>query len=490
MLFEPLFANAKSEPDHLAVIDDNGRFTYQQVAAMSAGLGMYLGVQTDKPRVGLLLPPGVGFVVSFYGTLLAGKTVVPINYLLGEREIAHIIKDSDIDTVLTIPFFIPRLKNFPLNVIDLMQLPRNAPAFEPTFPNPKPDDVAVLLYTSGTSGLPKGVLLTYGNLQSDLDAAIEYAQLQHRHVFLGIIPLFHTFGVTAMLLAPIQLGATVIYIARFSPVATLKAIREHKASIIFGTPSMFATIARLKDAKPEDFSHIYAIITGGEPCPQALRDVFMQRFNIPLYEGYGLTETSPVVSLNTPQRSRAGSVGGLVPGAEVRIVDDNDKPLPSGQIGEIWLKGPMIMKGYHNLPEETAAVLTPDRHFKTGDLGRVDPDGFLYITGRKKEMIIVAGEKAYPREIEDTLLKHPNVQEAAAVGKKDPGRGEAVVAFVIPKEGQTLQPDELRAFSRDQGLAQWKVPKEIFVVEDLPRSPTGKVLKRALMEKVNAPATP
>jgi long-chain acyl-CoA synthetase len=486
MLFESLFSNAAKEPDHLAVIDDHGKYTYQQVAAMAAGLGMYLSFQTEKPRVGLLLPPGVGFVASFYGTLLAGKTAVPINYLLGDREISHIIKDSDIDTVLTVPFFIPRLKDMPLNIIDLMQLPKEPPKIEPTFPNPSPDDVAVLLYTSGTSGLPKGVLLTYGNLQSDVDASIEYASLQHKHKFLGIIPLFHTFGLTAMLIAPIQLGSTVIYIARFSPVATLNALRDYKASIIFGTPSMFAAIARLKNATPEDFSHIYAIITGGEPLPQALRDAFKQRFDVTLLEGYGLTETSPVVSLNTPQKNRQGSVGGLVPGAEAKIADDNGNALPTGQIGEVWLKGPMIMKGYHNLPEETAAVLTADRYFKTGELGKLDEDGYLYITGRKKEMIIVAGEKAYPREIEDALLKHPHVLEAAVVGKKDPGRGEAVVAFVIPREGQTVQPDELRTFARDQGLAQWKVPKEIFVVEDLPRSPTGKVLKRELAQKVNA----
>jgi len=486
MLFEPLFQHAKDQPDHIAVIDDHGQYTYGRVAAMAAGLGMYLSFQTEKPRVGLLLPPGVGFVASFYATLLAGKTAVPINYLLGDKEIGHIIKDSDIDTVLTAPFFIPRLNDLPLKVIDLTQLPKDPPKIEPQLPSPSPDDVAVLLYTSGSTGLPKGVLLTYNNLQSDLDAAIEYAQLKTKHVFLGIIPLFHSFGITAMMLAPIQLGATVVYIARFSPVATIKALREHKASIVFGTPSMFAAIARLKDAGPEDFKSIYAIITGGEPLPAALRETFQQRFNIPLYEGYGLTETSPVIAINAPAKNRPGSVGGMVPGATARITDDAGNELPRGQIGEIWLKGPMIMKGYHNLPKETAEALTADGHFKTGDLGRLDEDGFLYITGRKKEMIIVAGEKAYPREIEDILLRHPAVHEAAVLGKKDPGRGEAIVAFVTAKEGKTIAADELRSFARDQGLAQWKVPREIFVVDDLPRSPTGKVLKRELAQRVNA----
>ena len=486
MLFEPLFAHAQHEPDQIAVIDDHGRYTYQDLAAKAAGLGMYLSFQTRQPRVGLLLPPSAAFVVSFYGTLLAGKTVVPINYLLGDKEIAHIIQDSGIDTVVTIPFFIPRLKDLPLNVIDLTKLPQNPPAIKPNFPSPSPDDIAVLLYTSGTSGMPKGVLLSYENFQSDIDAAIEAAALKHQHVFLGIIPLFHSFGITAMMLAPIQLAATIIYIARFSPVATLNAIREHKVSIFFGIPSMFAAVLRLKDAKPEDFAQMYAVISGGEPLPSTLREAFKQKYGIQIFEGYGLTETSPVVALNTPQVNRPGSVGRMVPRAQARIVDENGAEVPRGQIGEIWLKGPMIMKGYHNLPAETGAVLTSDGHFKTGDLGMLDADGFLHITGRKKDMIIVAGEKAFPREIEESLMRHPAVAEAAVVGKKDTQRGEVVVAFVLPKEGQTPQADELRDFARSTGLAQWKVPREIFVVQDLPRNPTGKVLKRELSKQVNS----
>ena len=181
---------------------------------------------------------------------------------------------------------------------------------------------------------------------------------------------------------------------------------------------MIAAIARLKDAKPEDFADIYAIITGGEPCRRPCATSFKQRFDIPLFEGYGLTETSPVIAINVPQPIVPAAWEDLCRAPRRRIVDDNGKALPPGQIGEIWLKGPMIMKGYHNLPKETAEVLTPDGYFKTGDLGSIDPDGFLYITGRKKDMIIVAGEKAYPREIEDVLLRHPAVHEAAVSARK------------------------------------------------------------------------
>jgi long-chain acyl-CoA synthetase len=204
-----------------------------------------------------------------------------------------------------------------------------------------------------------------------------------------------------------------------------------------------------------------------------------------VYEGYGLTETSPVVALNMPHDHRAGSVGRPVPGVEVRIAGEDGEPVAPEQSGEVWLRGPMIMKEYFNLPRETAAALTDDGFFKTGDLGKLDADGYLFITGRKKDLIIVAGEKAAPREIEETLLAHPAVAEAAVVGKKDAGRGELVVAFVIARPEQEIKADALRDFCRERGLAQWKIPREIYVQTDLPRSATGKVLKRVLSEQVN-----
>jgi long-chain acyl-CoA synthetase len=496
MLFESVFEHAAKSPDDIAIIDDSGRYTHRQIAAMAAGLGAFFASQTSKDKIGLLLPAGVGFAVSFYGTLLAGKSVVPINFLLGERETAHVIADSGIDTIVTLPQLAGKLKDSPLKVIDLPQVLQAAaaaasaaskPAAMPPLPNPKSTDLAVLMYTSGTSALPKGVMLTYGNLQSDIESAIQYAKLEGRHRFLGILPLFHSTGLLATLLAPTTLGAQTIYIARFSPVATLNAIREHKISIMVAVPSMYGAIVRLKDAKPEDFAPMYAALSGGEPLPAAVREAFEQKFQTPLYEGYGLTETIGPIAFNAPGAIRRGSVGRMIPGSTVQITDDDGKPLAQGQTGEIWLKGPMIMSGYYNLPKETAAAITPDGYFKSGDLGYVDPDGYLFVTGRKKELIIVAGEKAVPREIEDVLLKHPAVADAAVVGKKDPSRGEVVVAFVILKEGQTAEPSELRDFCRTENLAQWKCPREVTIVTDLPRSPTGKVLKRVLSEQVNAP---
>jgi long-chain acyl-CoA synthetase len=484
MLFEPLFTHARNQGDSIAVIDDTGEYSFKQLAAATAGLAMYLASQTARPHVGILLPPGAAFIASFYGILLAGKSIVPINYLLGERETAHVIQDSGIDTVIAIPQLGSRIKDADLKVIDITQLPKTPPALAPKLPSPQSDDLAVLMYTSGTSALPKGVMLTFGNLQSDTDAAIEHANLQRKHVFLGVLPLFHSFGMTATMLAPIQLGATSIYITRFSPVACLHAIRKHNASIMFGVPSMYAAMLRLESATPDDFKEMFAFLSGGEPLPAAIRERFEKRFGQPILEGYGLTETSPVVSLNTPRSHRAGSVGQLVPGAEARIVDDEGRPVEPEQTGEIWLRGPMIMKGYYNLPRETADVLTADRYFKTGDLGKIDADGFLYITGRKKDIIISAGEKVVPREVEEVLAHHPGVAEAAVVGRKDATRGEAVVAFVVAKD-PALKAEALRIYCRDQGLVNFKIPREIFLVSELPHSPTGKVLKRLLVERAN-----
>lgn len=499
MLFESVFENAAKWPDRVAVVDDRGQYTFAEFARKVAGLSQLLSAATPNPRVGLFLPTGVGFAASFYASLVAGKTAVPINFLLGEREIGHIIKDSGIDTIVSAPPLADRLKGLPIQVIDLTALPTPpadaaataavaSPAAPPPLPTPKAEDLAVLMYTSGTSGLPKGVLLTYGNLSADVDSAIEHALLKGEHKFLGILPLFHSTGMLATLLAPVKLGALVVYQARFSPVAVIKAIREHQISIAVAVPSMYGALLRLKDAGPADFAHAYAAISGGEPLPGNIREGFQQRFGVPLYEGYGLTETIGPIAFNVPGHIRPGSVGRIIPHAAVKLTDDDGHEVPQGQQGEVWIKGPMIMKGYHQLPKETADALTPDGFFKSGDLGHLDADGYLWITGRKKDLIIVAGEKAAPREIEEVILTHPAVAQVAVVGKKDPSRGEVVVAFVTAKEGQTLTPEVVRDHARAGGLVQWKIPREVFVVPELPLSPTGKVLKRVLVEQLAAEA--
>lgn len=499
MIIDSLEKAAASAPNDIAIVDDKGSYTFAQVAALAAGVAAKLRADTQKSTVAILLPAGVGFVAAFHGTLLAGKAVVPINFLLGAKEIAHCLADSGVDTVISSQTLVEKLlTSLPgaeaivaramkgeLKLVDVATIPPASPNAERRTPNT--NDLAVLMYTSGTSGLPKGVRLTYANLQSDVDAAIKHAGLESKHIFLGVVPLFHAFGMTAMMLAPMQLQTKVVHIGRFSPVAALNAIREHKVSLLFGVPSMFAAIARLKDAKAEDFAQMYAILSGGEPLPSNVRELFLHRFNTPLYEGYGLTETSPIISLNTPQQAKVGSVGRPLPTAQIKIANpETGSALPPNTEGEIQVKGPFVFSGYHNLPDATAAAMTPDGFFRTGDLGHLDSDGYLFITGRLKDLIISAGEKAHPREIEEVLLKHPAVAQAAVVAKKDDSRGEVPAAFIVLKEGHAADSNELRSFARDQGLAGWKCPKEIRFKKELPMSPTGKVLKRELAKELIA----
>ena len=409
MLFEPLLDHAARTPTDIAMLDEGGTHTFEQLAASAAGMAAHLAQATQRPSVGLMLPAGGicrEFLRNAAGWQERGADQFPAERA-GDR--AHDRRQRDRHDRDHWAIEGENQERW-----DESGGPGGAcrprgrggagealAAVRSRLPAPKPDDIAVLMYTSGTSGLPKGVELTFGNLQSDVDACIEHAQLQHKHKFLGVIPLFHSFGMTAMMLAPVQLGSTVIYMARFSPAGAVNAVREHGVSLMFAVPSMLAAIAHSKSAVAEDFKTIYAMITGGEPLPARLRQIFQERFGLTLFEGYGLTETSPVVALNMPWVQRAGSVGKPVPGAQIKIADESGDPLPRGQSGEVWLRGPMVMKGYHNLPRETEAALTADGFFKTGDLGMLDADGFLYITGRKKDLIIVAGEKVAPREVEE-----------------------------------------------------------------------------------------
>ncbi|HEY1685736.1 MAG TPA: AMP-binding protein [Tepidisphaeraceae bacterium] len=477
MLLHPLLENAQNLAGETAIVDDRGILTFSQLAHLSGALAMYLNFRTQKPRVGLFLPSSGGFAVSFFATLFAGKTIVPINFLLSEREIGHIIADSEIDTVLTAPPLASKLAGSKLNVIDLTQLPPSGATALPSLPAVKDDDIAVLLYTSGTSGLPKGVQVSYGNLESDVRAAIQHAQLKGSHSFLGVLPLFHSTGLLATLIAPMTLGAKVVYQARFSPAGMVQAIKQHSISIVAAVPSMYGAMLRLKEANPDDMKSLYAAISGGEPLPSNIREGFEAKFGQPIYEGYGLTETIGPIAFNAPGSRKAGSVGKLIPGAEVKIVDD-----------ELWLRGPMIMKGYFKLPAETAEAITPDGYFKTGDLGRIDEDGYLHITGRKKELIIIAGEKVSPRQVEEAIAQYESVGEVAVIGRSDSSRGEAVVAFIIPKPQTEIRPEQIRDHCRTIGMPGWQIPKDIFIVQDLPRSPTGKVLKRVLKEKLQANA--
>lgn len=505
MLLEALGKQVRERPDAVAVVDDRGSMTWKQLDSKARRLAKVLRGRTKRDKIGILLPSGGGFVTAFYATLYAGKTVVPLNFLLGVKETRHCLDDSGIDLVLTVDLLLKKVDagkavtESDVKILDLM-------AFKPglldiarqalPLPSPRrdPDELAAILYTSGTSGLPKGVELTHGNLQRDAEACIVHVGLDdarnhtgragNEHTFLGIVPLFHSTGLLATLIAPVALGARMVYTARFSPVGTLKAIREHDVSVMAAVPSMYNAIARLKEAGPDDLKGMFMPISGGEPLPSRIRDAFREKFGVEIMEGYGLTETCGPICVNHPKAHRPGSVGKPLPGCEIRIVGENDQPSAGDEPGEILIKGPMVFRAYHHLPDATAAVKNNENFFRSGDLGRFDQDGYLYITGRKKDMLIVSGENVYPREIEETICQFPGVDVAAVVGRPDASRGEVPVAFVTVAEGETVTPEAVKAHCRSAGLNNYKVPRDVIIVDDLPLSPTGKVLKRELVARL------
>ncbi|MEP0844828.1 MAG: AMP-binding protein, partial [Phycisphaerae bacterium] len=346
-------------------------------------------------------------------------------------------------------------------------------------PPTRPDDVAAIIYTSGTTAQPKGVCLTQANLATNARDSIRHMQLEPDHHLLGVLPPFHVFGFTVLNILPVFLGAQVTHIPRFSPVAAFQAIIKDDISVLLAVASMFGAVGRLKNIEPAHCRRLKICVSGGEPLPRAVYEEFLRRTHLTICEGYGLTETSPVVCADMPWSHRVGTVGKAIPNVQVRLRDADGRTVEGDEEGEICVRGPNVMKGYYQRPEETAAVLDADGWFRTGDLGRISPDGYISITGRAKDMIIVAGENVYPREVESVLDKHPAVAESAVIGQQDGSRGEVVVAYVALREGLEVSGDELRSYCRDH-LAGFKVPRQVHVRRELPHGPTGKVLKRAL----------
>lgn len=350
------------------------------------------------------------------------------------------------------------------------------------FPPPTdvlPDQTAILLYTSGTTSEPKGVELTHGNLYSNCVDTWHSLDISGAQAFLNVLPPFHVFGITGNVLLPMHLAATVFALPRFSPTAMVKTVREKRPTLLLAIPSMYAAVLRLKNAPGDAFRSVRVAMSGGEPLPDSVRLRFEEVFGLTIVEGYGMTETSPVISINPPATTRAGSVGRPIRNVTVKILRDNGSAAATDEDGEIMVHGPGVMKGYYGKPEETARIITADGWLHTGDIGRVDADGFLFITGRIKDMMIVGGENVFPREIEAALEQHESVAQAAVIGMPDDIRGEVPVAFVIPASGAQPSEQELRAFVK-KSVAGFKVPKRIEIREDLPTGPTGKILKREL----------
>lgn len=439
-------------------------------------------IKSEKPHVAILLPTSGLFPATLTAIWSKGKTVVPLNYLLSKDEINYIIKDSGVDTVITVGPMLDLIGEMPegITVIRLDKLSfKGIPPIRSSVRSCG-DFLAALLYTSGTSGKPKGVMLTANNLASNIDQCKRWADFSKRDVFLGLLPQFHSFGFTVNTLVPSSIGALAVYTTRFNPRKAVELLQQHKATAFLAIPSMFNAILNTKSSSSVDFESIRFAVSGGEALPDSVYQGFQSKFNVIINEGYGLTETSPVTNWCRPHEQRRGSVGMPIVEVHERIVDENEKDLPANEDGEIRISGPNVMKGYYKLPEETARAFDSKGYFRTGDVGHMDDDGFLYITGRIKEMLIISGENVFPREIEEVLTGHPSISAAGVIGRQDDSRGEVAVAFVELIEGEQFDEQAIRSWCREK-IAPFKVPKTITVLEQLPRNPTGKIMRRELV---------
>ncbi|MCG3124850.1 MAG: Long-chain-fatty-acid--CoA ligase [Phycisphaerales bacterium] len=469
-------------PGRVAMIDE--RRSYRNVELLVAAFHAAAAInQVCRSRtLGVMIPTSGAFPIAALAGWILGKVVVPLNFLLTREELQYVIDDCGCDTVVSATPLLDHMGYEP-TVPNLLRIDQMSFAGMPEVRWPaqaSDDDLAVLLYTSGTSGRPKGVMLTHGNICANMEQIQDWVEFTHRDVMLGVLPQFHTFGLTVLTLLPLRGGIRVVFAPRFVPGRIIKLLREHRPTVMVAIPSMYAALLHAKDATAEDFSSLRYVVSGGEPLPAAVFEKFRERFKVTINEGYGLTETSPVTNWCRPGEWRPHSVGRPIPRVVERIVDPATLiDLPTGTDGEVWIGGPNVMRGYYKLPEETARALTPDGFLRTGDMGRLDADGHLYITGRIKEMLIIGGENVFPREIEEVIKQHPSVVDAGVVGKPDPLRGELPVAFVELHEGAAFDERALLTWLRER-LAGYKVPDEIRHLASLPRNPTGKVMRREL----------
>jgi long-chain acyl-CoA synthetase len=487
LFVDALLEANRQTPKNSAVADGVRELTYRRLTLLACVFRDVASRETSCERVGIMLPASTAFPAVLMGVFWASRIAVPLNFLLNADELRCIVNDAELDLILTVRHFKDLADKLGVRAVFLEDLPlKRRMLFKMFMPLPRapsvdPQATAVILYTSGTTSEPKGVELSHDNLHSNCVDTIDSLGIDPRQTFLNILPPFHVFGLTANVLVPIVLGAGVFAIPRFSPVAAVKACAERDVSMILAIPSMYAAMMRTKSARPDSFRSIYLAVSGGEPLPDSVRVRFQERFGVTLKEGYGLTETSPVVAASTPTSHRVGSVGRPIRNVDIRIVGADGQAVPGGEGGEILIRGPGVMKGYFRKPEETRRVLDSDGWFRTGDVGHLDDEGFLWITGRCKEMLIIGGENVFPREIEAVLEAHEGVLQAAVIGMPDDLRGEAPVAFVIPAQGAHVDEQELRGYAK-RVLAGFKVPKRIEIREDLPTGPTGKILKRRLRE--------
>ena len=498
-LADDLRANADRSPESVALIYQSDSIPYAELNGsadrVAAGL-VKLGVRKGD-RVAFSVGNTPHFPAIYYGVLRAGAVAVPLNTSLTAAELrpylsavaprAIIASEATVNEVMSAgphsaPVFVigKHLTARPYESLLLDSPPPDVPT--------GPDDLAVLAYTSGTSGSPKGAMLTHGNLDANIKQMIDIPNNPTRSddVVLGVLPMFHIYAMNVILGLSVRQGAAVVLQERFDVVGTMELIERHGVSIIVGAPPMFAAWLKLPESRRFDLSKVRFAVSGASALDPQIIGAFRQRFGVEIWEGYGLTETSPTVATTRMADQRPGSIGKPIPGVDVRIVSQDAEEALPGDPGEIWVRGANVFKGYWGDEEASGRVLA-EEWLKTGDIAYRDEDGYLWLVDRLKELIIVSGFNVYPKEVEDVLREHPAVLDAAVMGAPHPQQGECVKAYVALTTGQTASSEELVVHCT-KNLARFKVPSEIEIVDELPRLATGKVLKRRLRPRELGPA--
>jgi long-chain acyl-CoA synthetase len=496
-LAKNLTDTTRAHAGRVAVRVDNAAMTYRAVDEASARVAGLLHDRGVKPgdRVGIMMPNVAEVPVVYYGVLRAGGVVVPMNPLLKEREVAYYLDDSGAGLLFAWHTFADQARGGAERA-QAQTIVVDAASFPDLLASSTPDDqvvdrddedTAVILYTSGTTGQPKGAELTHRNLISNIEVSrADIVQARPDDVIFGGLPLFHVFGQTVALNVAVASGACLTLLPRFDAAHALRIIAEHRVTVFEGVPTMYVALLHQPDRADYDTSSLRMCISGGAALPVEVLRGFEDAFSVPVLEGYGLSETSPVASFNLPGRERKpGSIGTPIRDVQMRVMDGEDHEVPQGEVGEIVIRGPNVMKGYWQRPEATADALR-DGWFHSGDLARVDEDGYFYIVDRKKDMIIRGGYNVYPREIEEVLYEHPAVAEAAVIGVPHDSLGEEVAAAVALKPGAVVTAEELRGYVKGQ-VAAYKYPRHLWIVDALPKGPTGKIQKRDIVVPADLP---
>ena len=498
---------AQNRPKATALIFRGNKISYAELQSHVEKWASVLyqrGVKAGD-AYGIVMRNSPEFVITFFALVRLGARAVPVNFLLKSDEIGYIFGDAGVVGVITQPPFLgavlearkqlPKLRDVVVtgdrreDVLSFNQLLQDAPAAVSLPRTSNPADVAMIIYTSGTTGKPKGAMLTHQNFISNVEQCMAMVPLSEKDSFLCLLPMFHSFAWTVCVLLPLYLGSKVLIIESIQPFGeVLKQLLRHRIRVFVAVPPIYAALLRVPFWWPMRFINpLRLCISGAAALPVPVHNKFEEKFGIPLMEGYGLTEASPVVCLNPEDQRVPGSIGKALPGIELRFVDETGKDVPAGEVGEICLRGGNVMKGYYHQDEATREAFLDDAHqwLRTGDLGHADDKGYVFISDRKKDLIIVKGLNVYPKEVEDVLQTHPAVQDAAVIGLQDDTGDELIRAYVTLKDGAQVEKQDLLKLCRAH-LAPYKCPRDLEIRKELPKNTLGKILKRTLRNEALA----